>query len=260
MIVQAFGERVRLIAQHDHALQAGVLARAWGAPPFTPPSPLLVRATALHDAGWQAWDARPRVDSATGLPYRFFEMPVAEHLAIFRRSVAAAFAEGDFAGLLVSLHTQGLYNGRFGLVNMGGARVVAPAEEALLVQFLGEQVRLQDAARARLGLSAIDPELWRCYRLLQVWDILSLFSLAPQAAPRWLPTAPAGSSEEVALELVPLSPGVFTVTPWPFRQAEVETRIPIREVPFQRYDDQSLGAALAAARPDELRVRFLQRA
>jgi hypothetical protein len=256
MIVQPVGDEVRLIRQHDHAGQCGALAAEWGAPPFRPVPDVVVRAVALHDAGWQEWDAAPQVDHASGLPYRFFEMPVAAHLAIFRRSVAVAAAESALAGLLVSLHAQGLYNGRFGLLPGVGRRVVSPEEEPAVTSFFGEQARLQDRLREGLGLSAIDPLLWERYRLLQLWDAMSLFSLASSPVVHQLPPVPTEDGE-VTITMEPAGAGVIALDPWPFRAQSVETGVAASRIPACRYSDSSLAEALAAATAELVVIRFI---
>ncbi|GIW06598.1 MAG: hypothetical protein KatS3mg060_1403 [Dehalococcoidia bacterium] len=256
MIVQPLGDEVRLIRQHDHAGQCGELAAAWGAAPFRPVPEAVVRAAALHDIGWQSWDAAPAIDPASGLPYRFFEMPLSLHVAIFRRGVALAAQESDLTGLLVSLHAQGLYNGRFGLLPGLGPKPVPPESEGEIVQFFGEQARLQDQLRERLGLSAIDGTLWEHYRLLQLWDGLSLFSLATPPTSRVLPPAPSGAGD-VSIAMRPLEPGVVALNPWPFTAPTLETRVPACRIPANRYTAESIREALAIATPETLVVTFV---
>ncbi|MCS6801152.1 MAG: DUF3891 family protein [Chloroflexota bacterium] len=257
MIVQHLGDEVRLIFQHDHALHCGELAAAWGAPPFQAVPMPAVTAARLHDAGWQPWDAAPQIDSATGLPYRFYQMPVGAHLAIFRRGIAIAAEAGDLPGMLVSLHAEGLYNGRFGLVpGIGRKELASEEDERAVIQFLGEQARLRDRLRERLGISAIDPELWRLYRLLQVWDILSLSSLAAAPRPQQLPPAPAEDGERDIM-LYPLAPGLFSLAPWPFRGDSLETCVPARRVPAAQYTAETIAAALERAMKETLLLRYI---
>lgn len=256
MIVQLLGPEVRLVRQPDHATQAGAFAAAWGRPPFLPLSESAVQAVALHDAGWHEWDAMPEVDPATGLPYRFFEMPVAAHLAIFRRSIERATTAGDLAGLLVSLHAEGLYHGRFGLVPGVTARTVSAEDEPLVIQFLGEQARLRERLRARLGISAIDPDLWQQYRLLQALDALSLFSLVPSPEPRGLPPVPSEDGDRV-IDLIPVRPGRFLLDPWPFTVPSLETLVPATRLPRERYTAATFANALTRASQETIVIQFV---
>ncbi len=106
MLVQARGGRLRLIRQHDHALVAGALARAWvgrgsGAQghPFR-----LVLATGLHDLAWRELDAEPRYDAETGRPLPFHAFPLEEKLAAYRSGVSRMEEISPWIGLLGSLH------------------------------------------------------------------------------------------------------------------------------------------------------------
>lgn len=256
MIVQRLGAEVRLIRQPDHATQSAELAAVWGRLPFLPLSEPAVQAVALHDAGWQEWDAAPEVDPTTGLPFRFYEMPVAAHLAIFRRGVERAAEAGDLPGLLVSLHAEGLYHGRFGLVPGATGRPVSAEDEPLVVQFLGEQARLRERLRARLGITAIDPELWRHYRLLQAVDALSLFSLQPSPQQRRLPPVPTEDGER-EIDLIPLAPGRFLLDPWPLTVAAVETRVPALRLPQCRYTNETIADALARSTAETVTIEFV---
>ncbi|MFN8532368.1 MAG: DUF3891 family protein [Dehalococcoidia bacterium] len=258
MIVETVGKHIRLIAQDDHGRQCGEMAAAWGTPPFAPVSAETILAARLHDAGWREWDAAPAADPASGLPYRFYEMPLSDHLAIFGRGVPRAREEGgDLAGLLTSMHALGLYNGRYGLIPGASPRPISPADEPAVVRFVGEETRRQDMLRDRLSLSAIDPSLWTWYRLLQFWDALSLFSLPTEPRRRTLPPTPAADGD-LTIEMRPRGHGEIVLDPWPFRGDSLETRIPARRIPASHYDQRALLTALAAAEDETIVVCFVR--
>ena len=85
-----------------------------------------------------------------------------------------AVARDPRAGLLVSLHGQGLYEGRRGL---DPGPPTPRAERPPAVQaFLAEQDGVQADLRRRIGGGpALDAWAWAGYRLLQTWDVLSLY-------------------------------------------------------------------------------------
>ena len=95
-----------LISQVEHARLAGRLAEPWVDGPFAPlwPRDELLWAIEHHDDGWRQWEACPGVDSRTGRPRNFTEMPAAEALAIWRHSVDAAAAAFPLAGYVVAGH------------------------------------------------------------------------------------------------------------------------------------------------------------
>src|SRR5438105_7909170 len=117
MIVSTRNGDFQLIRQTDHAELSGMLAEHWGNDRFRRPEPFapMVLAAALHDDGWREWEAQPRVNPATGFPYQFTELPVLEHLAFYLRGVERVIARDRYAGLMVSMHCQGLYNRRYGI-------------------------------------------------------------------------------------------------------------------------------------------------
>ena len=79
-----------LIGQVDHAALAAALAESWGAEAYAPlvPREALLTAVRHHDDGWPEWERLPALDPATGRPLNFTEMPTADTLDIWRRSIA----------------------------------------------------------------------------------------------------------------------------------------------------------------------------
>jgi Protein of unknown function (DUF3891) len=89
-----------LISQVDHARMSGELVRNWREK-F---SPEVVDAIAHHDDGWADWESEPKLNPAIGAPYSFLEMPLAESLVIWDRSIASARKLGPLAGWIVAGH------------------------------------------------------------------------------------------------------------------------------------------------------------
>ena len=57
-----------------------------------------------HDDGWADWESEPKLNPAIGAPYSFLEMPLAESLDIWDRSIASARKFGPLAGYIVAGH------------------------------------------------------------------------------------------------------------------------------------------------------------
>lgn len=106
MLVQARGDRLRLIRQHDHALAAGALARAWRGPAAEAPGlPFrVILATGLHDLAWRELDAEPLYDPERRRPYLFDDVPLPRKLAAYRAGLSRMEEISPWAGLLGSLH------------------------------------------------------------------------------------------------------------------------------------------------------------
>lgn len=175
MIVQESADGLRLIRQTDHALLSGAFADAWGseALPRPPRTDATVAAAARHDDGWADWELAPTLD-ADGRPVDFIRVSRDEHVDLYRRGIDLVCREDRFAGLVVCLHGERLYTRPF---TPDGDPLIERQEgpdRDLAEGFVaGEQER-----RSRL-LAELDPgaeaDAEEAWRLVQVWDRLSLF-------------------------------------------------------------------------------------
>ena len=257
MIVSRRPEGLLLVRQVDHQEQCGAIARAWGNDRFARPEPYapLALAAEVHDEGWRAWEEAPQV--AGGAPVDFPQIDRPTHVALYRAGIAGAVARDPRAGLLVSLHGQGLYEGRGGL-DPGPPTPRAERPPAVRA-FLAEQDALQAELRRRLGAGpALDAWAWASYRLLQTWDVLSLYlTWRGLAAGREsvLPQVPRAVGDAgVELVLRPDGERSCTCDPWPFAEGEVELPVAARVVEDRDYaSDADLQGALRGA-PWESRV------
>jgi hypothetical protein len=107
-----------LISQVEHARLSYFLAEHWGNDNVAPVicaaqdssgARLQIRREALagiahHDDGWTNWEAAPAIDPAYGRPFDFMEMPQADAIEIWTRSVFAARDEGPLAGAMTAGH------------------------------------------------------------------------------------------------------------------------------------------------------------
>jgi hypothetical protein len=100
MIRRSLGDGELLVTQVEHALQAGRLAALWKDLPE--PRESLVRAVALHDAGWPMFDDAP-VPHAGRAPH-VFDCPAGTTVPAWRRSVAIARSSGTLEALCVAGH------------------------------------------------------------------------------------------------------------------------------------------------------------
>jgi hypothetical protein len=252
MIVSRRPEGLLLVRQVDHQEQCGAIAAAWGNADFARPEPYapLVTAAAVHDEGWRTWEAAPQVGDG-GAPVDFPQIDRPTHVALYRDGIEGAIARDPRAGLVVSMHGRGLYEGRLGL---DPGPPTPRAERPPAVQaFLAEQDRVQDDLRRRIGGgSALDAWAWAGYRLLQTWDVLSLhLTWRAQAAGREtaLPQVPRAVGDPgVTLTLRPVDALTATCDPWPFADDEVALPVDARVIEDRPYaSDADLQGALRAA-------------
>ncbi|MFN8109878.1 MAG: DUF3891 family protein [Thermoleophilia bacterium] len=261
MIVARTPEGLRLVRQADHAAQCAGLAFSWGNPEFqrVPHWGALVDAARLHDNGWRPVDELPPV-GADGAPVDFPDLDRAVHGPMYARGIADAAAQDPRVGLLVSRHGQGLYEKRLGLDGPIPARDGRPAVER---RFLEGQEALQRDLREQLDDADLDGWLWAAYRLLQAWDVLSLYACwGPlDRGETWsLPRVPTHVGDEagVDIRLSPDGADRCAMTPWPFRAVWVIVPMRCRVVPDRAYRDSAdLQRALDATRSTELLVTLV---
>jgi Protein of unknown function (DUF3891) len=252
VIVSRWPGGLVLVRQVDHQDQCGLMADAWGNARFGRPEPFgpIALAARVHDEGWRAWEREPGV-GADGAPVNFSAIERPTHVALYREGIARAAARDARAGLLVSLHGQGLYEGRRGLDP--GPPTPRSDREPEVRAFLAEQDEVQAGLRARIG-GGPGLEEWASagYRLLQTWDVMSLFltwgTLWDRGAAT-LPQVPRRAGDPgVEVRLGAGAGGAATCAPWPFAAGEVELLVAARTVPDRPYASAAdLADALARA-------------
>ena len=259
MIIRSERGQLRLIGQPDHAQVAGQFADLWGRAPFRAAEPLLpVRlATAIHDAGWRAWEEAPRLRPETMRPYDFVHIPSDDHVDIYERSVHIALEQDRYAGLLVSMHGAGFYLKRYGHMPKLEFRDVAAHMRAVVDGFLARQKALQSELIAALGPD--ETTLWTHYRWLQGWDALAVYLGTDNPADGRtrslgvMPHFPGGPEEE--LTLTGIGEGTYTVSPWPFMPLRIDVTLPVKYMADRPYESQAAFLeAFAAAPMEELRL------
>jgi hypothetical protein len=258
MIVQRRGGDLLLIRQTDHAALSGVLAEHWGDGVFARPEPRgsVLLAAARHDDGWREWEAVPKVNPATRRPYNFTEMPVGEHFPFYLRGIDGVTRDDPYAGLLVSMHLSGLYRKRYGLdPGMGLERFppdVRPVVEGYLRRLDEQQRQLREQLRrdGRVPAEAVEElAVWTNYRLLQVYDLFSLYFCVAPPREYTLRHVPVNTSRpDTELGLHPAGDNALTVDPYPFDEAPLGVAVAARVVSDRDYrDDDDLRGALAGA-------------
>jgi Protein of unknown function (DUF3891) len=208
MIVCEVGERWQIVMQTDHADLSGDFARRWTE--RTDRSGSLEVAAERHDDGWAVWEQAPTCDVHSGKPLNFLDVGVLAHLAFYRAGIAAITEQDPYAGLLVSMHGAGIYQGRYGLqpeLRLTFAGEVREQVDA----FVAEQEGTFEAREREAGVT--EQERRNDYELLQIYDRLSLlFCMNDTLAP------PAGELGGYRFE--PDGDGAITMTPFPFDGAE----------------------------------------
>jgi hypothetical protein len=252
VIVSRRGGGLTLVRQVDHQEQCGRMAELWGNERFARPEPYepIAQSARIHDEGWREWERMPAVD-VRGAPVDFTEIDRPTHVALYADGIRHACELDPRTGLLVSMHGQGLYEGRRGLDP--GPPPPRAGREPAVRKFLAEQDALQAELRRAIGGGPeLDAWAWAGYRLLQTWDVISLYltwHLLPSGREMTLPQVPRGVADPgVALALEPDGERACTCAPWPFAAGELDLPVPARTVPDRAYASaEELAAALEAA-------------
>jgi hypothetical protein len=219
------GDSVLCIRQPAHAWLSGQLAAAWGNALFPEPRPReeVCLAAAQHDLGMAAWDAEPDLNTDTGWPMSFLEMPVETHLRLWTAAPALALTQSRWVALLVSMHGAHLYAGR--------------ADEPGVSDVLGYLAAFADAIRASLGAS--EDEAARNQRLLATWDWMSLVLCRDDL--------PATVEAERSLRMERTGEGTVSVAPWPFRADAAGVSVDARRLEGRFDDREAMREALRLA-------------
>jgi hypothetical protein len=259
MIVRDRGDSWQIVLQPDHADLSRQFARAWGnADGFAVPRPLdsVTVAAARHDDGWAVWERAPALDRDGKAPRNFLDVEVASHLAFYRAMIAAVLDDDPYAGLLVSMHGAGIYRGRYG-TQPSLKLTFADEEREQVDAFVAEQERLHARLMDRIGID--EEERWTNYRLLQVYDRLSLyFCLRDVEAGEAdaLAPAPRGyDGAEASLRIEPDGPWRIRIDPYPFAEGPATFRLVRRVLPKERdADNDAFRRRFAATAPEEMAI------
>lgn len=234
MVLRRDGEGAIAIGQPSHAWLSGQLARAWADPPE--PVEAVWLAAEQHDIGMAEWDLAPTLNTETGLPHSFMEMPLDVHLALWSAAASKLVAQSANAALLVSMHGTALYE-------MRDLDRMEPADADKVRRFFAERRAEQDGLLRMLGRSR--EEVRPGQRLVWALDYLSL-ALCLDWAPTVVRGAPlAGGERDLRIE--PAGERRVTVDPWPFAADSVVVRCEGRRLAGGYSDEAEMRAALAAA-------------
>jgi hypothetical protein len=255
--------RTILIKQEDHADAAGFFAAHWGNKSIqrSDQHRSLVHAAIYHDTHYKEIEALPPIEQAQGRPYGHRNLPFATwHIDALLKNLSWISDWDPYAGLLVSMHHTGLPQNRYGVIRSwrdgqgasGGGRSLRPEFAAAIKDMEAKQRALVDEQDA--GAKTLQ---WFNYRLLQTFDLLSLYVCCDGydnggMRETWLGPVPLanGSNEEVNIRLLPQGEGRIRVDPYPFDKNELKVSIPARVISKQMgsSDDAIRLSYLAATR------------
>jgi hypothetical protein len=253
--------------QLEHTRFAGRFAAVWGNAEFEPlrPKELMEHLVTHHDDGWDVIDSEIGRDPSTGLPWNLVQTPLSDVVKSSSRGPDLLEAYHPYCGLLSSMHSYGLYHGRYGLSDKVFMKMIAPehkpAAEDMLQKELGRQQRLKAKLAADPAFAPLVEEkaLFSNYKLLQFFDTLALyFNCTAESArgPATFLNVPRRVGDDVSIEVRREKEGVYKVSPFPFAIDGIEVICAFRRL-LPQDEGTNLARALAAVPLEIETVRFV---
>jgi hypothetical protein len=261
------GQSPAIIAQLEHSRFAGRLAAAWGNQEFAPLSPreLMEYTVVHHDDGWEAVDANVGRVAETGLPWSLVTTPVPELVKSSARGSERNERAHPYCGLLSSMHSYGLYHGRYGLSDKVFVHAIPPKDRPAVDDMLAGEVARQARLKALLASDRAtapwveDAALFHNYKLLQFFDTLALYFNCTHEAARGaarFSNVPRGVGDDVTVTVSRIDASVYRVAPFPFAENVLAIACEQRRLAPQP-EGTNLVRALAAAPVERETVRLI---
>jgi hypothetical protein len=235
MIIQTAPPRgpKRAIMMHEHTALSGQFARAFGNNMFERLAPLdlMIYVISHHDAGWTEFDRAPVTDDVTNLPYNLVETPAQYITATSRLSPDFNQRHHPYCGLISSMHSWGLYNGRYGLSNLVLIDKISPHDRPLAERMLAGELDRQNRLKEQIGKDPaisnwLDEErLFQNYKQLQFCDTLALYFNRTHPTERGEQSfehVPLNAQEDATVIIRPQETGVYALSPCPFASSGAE--------------------------------------
>jgi hypothetical protein len=229
MIVQTSANDTHfVITQVDHAVASAKLAQQFGNQQFAPlnPAELIQHVVAHHDDGWRDLDKRWLQDPNTGLPYHLVKTPLDKLVRTGTGSPDANETHHPLCGLISSMHTYGLYHGRYGLSNFVFIDLMPETLQPYVTQMLANELVRQRRLKGQLPPEwSAESFLFHNYKLLQFFDTLALYFQTTHAEARQEATfenVPRAIGDDVTVTIRPKSPTEYTLTAWPFSAETIQ--------------------------------------
>ena len=246
MIIQSTSEGKPnfVIEQADHARMSGQLAEVFGNDLFATPisHDLLTYIVAHHDEGWTSVDALCEQSPNTGLPHHLTQTPLPYLVKTSKASPDFNEAHHAFCGLLSSMHTYGLFNGRYGLSDFIFIDKIALDNKQAVTDMLDAELERQARLKKQLASNAEsaawveEAALMNNYKLLQFFDTLSLYfhmTHAEGCGESKFLHVPDGNGPDHTLTIKPINDGAYALAPFPFKEAEITISVDGRSLTSQ---------------------------
>ena len=217
----------------QHTALAAEFAAHFGNTQFEPVAPReqMLYVIAHHDAGWEAFDSQALRDPATGLPYNLVQTPFEYIVATSQASPDFNSATHPYCGLISSMHSWGLYNGRYGMSDKMLLDSLAAENREVADGMLAGELQRQEQLKTRLRS---DPDtaawveeapLFQNYKQLQFCDALALYFNCTSADARERSTythVPMSANADTDVTIEPVTNTRYALNPYPFDRDNIE--------------------------------------
>jgi hypothetical protein len=234
------GEQL-LVGQTDHSRLAGQFAAHWGNARFAMPEPFesVVRAATYHDFGYLRYETSPHYDPETGTTPNFRNIATdVTRLEEYQWNADWLLGPDPYASILVNMHRTGLWRGRYDAIVHPPHRIRQQKPE------VDAFVEKNEAQRSALVASqGLDPQQLRGnYRLLQVWDLLSLYFSCAEPVEDYIEPVPTSYGDEdgegVRLTLTPVGTATIAIDPYPFDVDGLRVQLTGRRMKVAKFDNR----------------------
>lgn len=172
-------ESLLLVLQIDHSRVAGLLAAHWGNRAFAElqPYPSMVLAAQEHDSGWWEWEIQPTLND-NGLPVDYIGSTKTlgrVWLDFYRHGIKRVADHDPYAGLIISMHGEGLLNKGLGLLPNMPDMSANPEVKLFMQEQQPFRDRMLKELRARGDSLASDEQVWTNFKYMEVFDQMAQF-------------------------------------------------------------------------------------
>jgi hypothetical protein len=239
---EANGEQL-LVGQTDHSRLAGQFASHWGNTTFATPKPFesVARAATFHDFGYLRYETTPAFNAETGETPNFRDVLTdTKRLEEYQWCFDWFLGPDPYAGNLVSMHRTGLWRGRYDAIVHPPHAIRKQKPEVDVF------VEKNEAQRAKaIAEHGWDPQELRInYRLLQVWDLLSLYFSCQSPIEDYIEPVPTKyadkDGEGVRITLTPVDATTIAIDPYPFDVSSLRVQLAahrMKQAKFDNHDD-----------------------
>jgi hypothetical protein len=229
MIIQTAPSQMPRLAimMYEHNALCLQFAHAFGNDRFEALSPLelMIYVVAHHDAGWFDFDRDPKIDPKTELPYNLAETPF-EYITVTSK-LSPDFNQRlhPYCGLISSMHSWGLYNGRYGISKLVLLDKVPPKDREVTDKMLHGELERQTRLKEELTLNPAhrawleQNKVFQNYKLLQFIDTLALYfnRIHPsERVEQAFENVPVLPHEDVTITIRPVGDNTYSLDPFPF--------------------------------------------